>query len=145
MLLLRAATASRMREEEFSRQQEIAATSPRTIPKRPRSRCARGATLLHRAWGSANEARTKLRYAWHEFFKRFDVLLTPVAATAAFPHNRNPNRDERTVSVNGKSAAVRGAAVLCGSPVVLPAGNRSADRLLTAEGLPVACRSSAGR
>ena len=45
---------------------------------------ARGATLLHRAWGNANEARTKLRYAWHEFFKRFDVLLTPVAATAAF-------------------------------------------------------------
>ena len=50
--------------------------------------------------GEAQPAKTKLRYAWHEFFKRFDVLLTPVAATAAFPHNRNPNRDERTVSVN---------------------------------------------
>ena len=62
---------------------------------------ARGATLLHRAWGNANEARTKLRYDWHEFFKRFDVLLTPVAATAAFPHDHNPNRDERTVAVNG--------------------------------------------
>ena len=46
----------------------------------------RGATLLHRAWGNANEARTKLRYAWHEFFKRFDVLLSPVAPSAAFPH-----------------------------------------------------------
>ena len=44
---------------------------------------ARGATLLLRAWGHANETRTKLRYTWHEFFKRFDVLLTPVAATAA--------------------------------------------------------------
>ncbi len=53
--------------------------------------------------GEAQPAKTKLRYPWHEFFKRFDVLLTPVAATAAFPHNRNPNREERTVSVNGKS------------------------------------------
>ena len=36
-----------------------------------RAAVARGATLLHRAWGNANEARTKLRYAWHEFFRRF--------------------------------------------------------------------------
>jgi amidase len=27
----------------------------------------------------------------------------PVAATAAFSHNHNPNRDEGTVSVNGKA------------------------------------------
>src|SRR5207302_7902302 len=102
MLLLRAATASRMGDEDFSRQQEIAATLADDMSDR--AAVARGATLLHRAWGSANEVRTKLRYAWHEFFRRFDVLLTPVAATAAFPHNPNPNRDERTVSVNGKSA-----------------------------------------
>ena len=30
--------------------------------------------------------------------------MTPVAATAAFPHNHNPNRDERPVMVNGKPA-----------------------------------------
>src|SRR5207302_4406814 len=104
MLLLRAATASRMRDEDFSRQQEIAATLSEDDMS-DRAAVVRGATLLHRAWGNANETRTKLRYTWHEFFKRFDVLLTPVAATAAFPHNRNPNRDERTVSVNGKSSA----------------------------------------
>jgi amidase len=101
MLLLRAATPSRMRDEDFARQQEIAATRA-DDDFSDRAAVARGATLLHRAWGNANEARTKLRYTWHEFFKRFDVLLTPVAATAAFPHNHNTNRDERTVSVNGK-------------------------------------------
>ncbi|SRR6266513_2234254 len=37
-----------------------------------------------------------------EFFKRFDGSVTPVAATAAFPHNHNPNRDEGPVMVNGK-------------------------------------------
>ena len=101
MLVLRAATASRMRED-FARQQEIATTLA-DDDFSDRAAVARGATLLHRAWGNANEARTKLRYTWHEFFERFDVLLTPVAATAAFPHNHNPNRDERTVSVNGKA------------------------------------------
>jgi len=102
MLLLRAATASRMRDEDFARQQEIATTlSDDDISDR--AAVARGATVLHRAWGKANEARTKLRYAWHKFFEEFDVLLTPVAATATFPHNHNPNRDERRVSVNGVS------------------------------------------
>ena len=100
MLLLRAATASRMRDEDFSRQQEIADTLTDDDTSE-RAAVARGATVLHRAWGKANEARTKLRYRWHDFFERFDVLLTPVAATAAFPHDHNPNRDERTVGVNG--------------------------------------------
>src|SRR5262252_9435649 len=99
MLLLRAATASRMRDEEFARQQEIALTLTED-DMGDRAEVARGATLLHRAWGNSNEARTKLRYVWHEFFRRFDVLLTPVAATAAFPHNHNPKRDERMVMVN---------------------------------------------
>jgi len=129
MLLLRAATASRMREEDFSRQQEIAATLT-DDDMSDRAAVARGATLLHRAWGSANEARTKLRYTWHEFFKRFDVLLTPVAATAAFPHNHNPSRDERTVSVNGKSVPYAEQLFFAGlaSLSYLP-GNRSANRL----------------
>ena len=136
MLLLRAATASRMREEEFSRQQEIAATLTEDDTS-DRAAVARGATLLHRAWGNANEVRTKLRYAWHEFFKRFDLLLTPVAATAAFPHNRNPNRDERTVSVNGKSVPYAEQLFFAGlaSLSYLPA--TAAPIGLTAEGLPV--------
>src|SRR4029077_2062551 len=95
-----------------------------------RAAVARGATLLHRAWGSANEVRTKLRYTWHEFFERFDILLTPVAATAAFPHNHNPNRDERTVSVNGKAVPYAEQLFFCGAwQPVISAGNRSADWL----------------
>jgi amidase len=129
MLLLRAATASRMRDEDFSRQQEIAATLTDDDIS-DRAAVARGATMLHRAWGSANEMRTKLRYSWHEFFKRFDVLLTPVAATAAFPHNRNPNRDERNGQRQWQVGAVRGAVILCGAgQSVISAGNRSANRL----------------
>jgi amidase len=136
MLLLRAATASRMRDEDFLRQQDIAGTLTDDDTS-DRAAVARGATLLHRAWGSANEARTKLRYTWHKFFKRFDVLLTPVAATAAFPHNRNPNRDERTVMVNGKPAPYAEQLFFAGfaSLSYLPA--TAAPIGLTAEGLPV--------
>ena len=114
MLLLRAATASRMRDEDFARQQEIAATLS-DDEMSDRAAVARGATLLNRAWGTANEARTKLRYNWHEFFKRFDVLLTPVAASAAFPHDHNADRDERTVKVNGRWVPYAGAVILCGA------------------------------
>jgi amidase len=137
MLLLRAATASRMRDEDFARQQEIAATLT-DDDFSDRAAVARGATLLHRAWGNANEARTKLRYAWDEFFERFDVLLTPVAATGAFPHNHNPNRDERTVSVNGKAVPYAEQLFFAGlaSLSYLPA--TAAPIGLTGEGLPVA-------
>jgi amidase len=136
MLLLRAATASRMRDEEFARQQEIALALTEDDMS-DRAAVARGATLLHRAWGNANEVRTKLRYAWHEFFRRFDVLLTPVAATAAFAHNHNPNRDERTVIVNGKPVPYAEQLFFAGlaSLSYLPA--TAAPIGLTDEGLPV--------
>jgi len=136
MLLLRAATASRMRDEDFVRQQEIVKTLTDDDVS-DRAAVARGATLLHRAWGAANERRTKLRYAWQEFFKRFDVLLTPVAATAAFPHDRNPDRDKRTVSVNGKTAPYADQLFFAGlaSLSYLPA--TAAPIGLTGEGLPV--------
>ncbi len=101
MTLLRAATASRLNDEDFAAQQAIAATLA-ADDESPRAAMARGATLQHRAWGIANEARNKLRYVWHEFFERYDVLLTPIAATAAFPHDQNPDRDQRLISVNGK-------------------------------------------
>ncbi len=100
MLLLRAATASRLRDEDFATQQRIA-TGLAPDDDSFAAQVARGATLNHRGWGIANEARTRLRYAWRAFFNRFDVLLTPVAATAAFQHDHRPERDQRMVSVNG--------------------------------------------
>jgi amidase len=102
-----------------------------------RAMTARGAALDHRAWGIANEARTKLRYKWREFFQRFDVLLTPVAATAAFPHDHSPDRDQRMVPVNGRTVPYvqqvfwAGLASVCYLPATAaPVG-------LTAAGLPI--------
>ena len=65
------------------------------------------------------------------------MLLTPVAATAAFPHDHNPNRDERTVEVNGKRRPMRDQLFFAGlaSLSYLPA--TAAPIGPTAEGLPV--------
>ena len=44
-----------------------------------------------------------MRWAWHDFFKQLDVLLTPVAAGPAWPHDQKGERIDRKIIVNGKS------------------------------------------
>ena len=101
MRLLRAATAGRLTDEAYAEQVKLAeALTPDDMS--PRAHVAHGATLSHREWGRANEARSKLRYVWREFFRRFDVLLAPVAATAAFPHDHNPDMGARRIIINGE-------------------------------------------
>ncbi len=41
-----------------------------------------------------------LRWAWHAFFERYDVLLTPIMPTSAFPHDHR-SFGERTIDVDG--------------------------------------------
>jgi amidase len=97
----------------------------------------RACVMHHREWIAENEARTKLRWAWHEFFKEYDVVLTPMAATPAFPHDQSEPQRARTLPVNGKPepyhdqlfwAGLAGAVLL--PATVAPAG-------VTASGLPV--------
>lgn len=57
----------------------------------------------HRDWLGANEARTHMRYRWHEFFQQHDLLLCPISVTAAFPHDQSDDSDARTLTVNGQS------------------------------------------
>ena len=47
-----------------------------------------------------------MRLAWAEFFTGFDLLLCPVAGIAAFPHDQQGPRHERTVVVNGARVPV---------------------------------------
>ncbi|HJU15317.1 MAG TPA: amidase [Stellaceae bacterium] len=136
MLLLRAATASRLADAEFAAQQQVAASlAPDDMSFR--ATMARGATIGHRDWGKANEARTRLRHAWRDFFQRFDVLLAPVAATAAFAHDHNPDRDRRLIPVNGRPVPYGDQRFWAGpaSLSYLPA--TAAPLGLTADGLPV--------
>ncbi|HEX3862141.1 MAG TPA: amidase [Stellaceae bacterium] len=136
MLLLRAATASRLRDQDYEAQKAIAAgLAP--DDKSFRAQMARGATIDHRGWGIANEARTRLRHAWREFFNEFDVLLTPIAATAAFVHDHNSDRDARRITVNGAPRPYGDQIFWSGAASLSYLPATAAPIGLTAAGLPV--------
>lgn len=59
-------------------------------------------TASFKQWFEAHQQRELLRWAWHDFFKRYDLLLAPVTATAAFPHDHSEPMGARTMQVNGK-------------------------------------------
>jgi amidase len=99
--LLRGVTMSRVAPEAFAEwQRKAAALSPED--QSYKAQVARAATILHRDWLAAHEERTKLRWAWREFFKEWDVLLTPAAAGPAWPHDQKGDRLDRKIMVNGR-------------------------------------------
>jgi amidase len=103
--LLRAATSDRQSDADFDRNVAIA----RTLAPDDESyyaRAVRASVLSHRDWLAANEARHRMREAWAEFFTTYDLLLCPVAGTAAFPHDHHGERHERTLVVNGQRVPV---------------------------------------
>ncbi len=53
----------------------------------------------YRDYAQANEDRTRMRWAWHEFFKQWDAVITPMMATPAFRHDHRPFH-ERTIRVD---------------------------------------------
>ncbi|MGH6954002.1 MAG: amidase [Alphaproteobacteria bacterium] len=98
--LLRAATSGRGTQEEFEKN-SAAARGLGAADESYYARMLRGMTTSHRDWLEANEARHKMRLKWAEFFKEYDLLLCPAAASAATPHDQKGERWERTIEVNG--------------------------------------------
>jgi len=60
---------------------------------------ARSAVMSHRLWIRTNFEREKLRHAWTDFFKDWDILICPQMATTAFPHDHKP-MSERILRVD---------------------------------------------
>jgi len=134
--LLRSATSGRQTDDELTRNLEIA----RGLAPGDESyyaRMMRGNTLLHRDWLAFDEARHKMRWKWHAFFEEWDLLLCPPAASAAFPHDQQGERHERTIRVNGKDVPTTDQLFWAGYPgeVYLPA--TVAPIGFTPAGLPV--------
>jgi amidase len=103
--LLRAATSDRQSDADFDRNVTIArALAP--DDESYYARAVRASVLSHRDWLAANEARHRMREAWAAFFTTYDLLLCPVAGTAAFPHDHHGERHERTLVVNGQRVPV---------------------------------------
>lgn len=136
LLLLRSSTVGLL---SLERLRSFGEERPRLAPARRDyySQLVRGSTLSHREWLELDERRHRMRHQWAEFFREWDVLLCPTAATVAFPHNHLGERWERTIMVNGSPqpsttqlfwAGFSGAFYLPGT--VAPAGTGP-------EGLPI--------
>lgn len=50
----------------------------------------------------AQQQREALRWAWHVFFQKYDVLLAPATTTAAFKHDHSEPATNRVLTVNGR-------------------------------------------
>ena len=67
----------------------------------PPARWARNITQRAREVNLVVERRLHLQRAWTEFFRSYDVLLTPVTPTPAFLHDHDPDVDARTILLDG--------------------------------------------
>ena len=102
--LLRAATSARMSRaklEEF--QAARAHLDPGDVSYL--ALMTRGNTMMHRDWIALNERREHIKWAWHDFFREWDVMISPVAAATAFPHDHAGERHDRTIVVNGREVS----------------------------------------
>jgi len=134
--LLRGATSSRQTNEYVAQMQ---AAKARLDPGdfSYYAQMVRANTQTHREWLLASNRRHQMRLRWAEFFRDWDVLLCPNAATAAFPHSLPGERWERMITVNGEPQPATtqmwwaGIAGMCFLPgTALPIG-------LSPEGLPI--------
>jgi amidase len=133
--LLQATMATRMPEEDYrGLQRRVAELDPDDAS--PAAKVLRAQVSSFREWTGRNELRHQLRWQWHEFFQRFDVLLAPIMPTAAFPHDHRPF-GERTIRIDGQDhpyfqqvfwAGLTGIAYL--PSTVIPTG-------LSDDGLPI--------
>lgn len=83
----------------------------------------RGKELSHIDWLSLHEERLALIDQMEEFFKSFDLLLCPAAASAAAPLRPKMHVSDRTIPVNGVEVPVlkQHALYMLGSLCYLPA------------------------
>ena len=134
--LLRAVTTARLQPEAFADWQRRAAAL-RPEDDSYRARIARAATMLHREWLAAHEERTKLRWTWHAFFRDWDVLLTPAAAGAAWPHDQHGDRIDRVIAVNGRKEDVNNQLFWAGISGIVRLPSTVGPIGLTKAGLPL--------
>jgi amidase len=143
VLLLRAATSGRTPASDIERWK--AALGKHGAPKEPYlDQMVRGVTLAHRDWIALNNERHKLRYAFDAFFKDWDVLLCPAAASAAWPHDQKGERWERRITVNGKPVRTTDQLFWAGYSGVVYLPSTVGPAGPTRSGLPVGYQAIAG-
>jgi amidase len=99
--LLRAATSARMPDAEI---EDLKKAFAEGETDEFLARTIDGVTIPHRRWLQLNNERHQMRLKFNAFFKDYDILLCPVAASAAFPHDHEHEgrRWRRRITVNNK-------------------------------------------
>ncbi len=134
--LLLAAMSARQTDDDFRRNLEAARPLDAVASGLDVQR-ARAMTLSHRDWLLANEARHKMAVKWAEFFQHYDLLLCPVASSAAFPHDHEGEFVQRTIVVNDKRVPATAQVFWAGYSGVVFLPSTAAPIGLTPAGLPV--------
>ncbi len=133
--LLRAATSARMPQAKL---EEFQAARARLDPGDTSylALMTRGNTMTHRDWMMLNERREHIRWAWHRFFLEWDVLISPVTASTAFPHDHAGERHERTIAVNGREVLTTDQMFWAGFGLVALLPGTVAPAGISRDGLP---------
>jgi len=98
--LLWANMASRQPDETYDGIKQVVAGLPDSDQSVGAS-VLRAQVASFRDFSKHNEARTHIRWGYHRFFQQYDVLLTPMMATAAFPHDQSDTAG-RSITVNNE-------------------------------------------
>ncbi len=98
--LLQATMAARMPDEDYESLKRYV-DNLAAGDDSPAARVLRAQVASFKDWKAHNELRDHLRWKWHEFFGDYDVLITPMMPTAAFPHDQR-EFSERTIRVNNE-------------------------------------------
>jgi amidase len=61
--------------------------------------------LKHSEWHEMDNERAKLRLQWREFFKDWDIVIAPIAATSAFKHDHSPLQGRR-IQIDGPTGRI---------------------------------------
>jgi amidase len=134
--LLRAATSARTPDDDIARWQAAAARVG-SGQVRYLAQMVKGCTLSHRDWLKLNNERMKLRRQFNAFFADWDILLCPAAASAAWPHDQEGERWERTISINNKRVPTTDQLFWAGYSGVVYLPSTVGPAGLTRSGLPV--------
>jgi amidase len=98
--LLQATMAARMPEESYESLKKYVETLDPSDQSRTTT-VLRAQVASFRDWRRHNEARSHLRWKWHEFFGNYDVVLMPIMPIPAFPHDHGEFSD-RTITVDNE-------------------------------------------
>ncbi len=134
--LLRAATSGRQTEAMFKANRELAASLSEG-DQTYFAQMTRSNVLPHRDWLRINNRRHQLRLLWAEFFREWDVLICPAAASAAVAHDQAGERHERTIPVNGRRVPTTDQLFWAGFSGIAFLPSTVAPAGFTGESLPV--------